>query len=593
MQIRAVQPLFGREVFVMKFTAKRLLAAGAIGVSAIVTPIAVTVALPGVGGLTTVAEAQGSGPDTITFNQPAGTPDTYVFTSPTNGTQTTQQVTPSGKCGTPSVSGGSPILSLTGKQYNPTSNSNYYLNSSSSDPASLTAGAVGACNISPPQSLENKSGKGAEALDFSVLGANTSIIGSGRLFTGAQLWIQRKDSGVAQNPSVNVVLVEFDAVGNQVGSQSCLINGGQGTNVLADTATSAGDAQSDCTGTPAPQSGFATVEVQDWTTSTSISVVTPPPAVGGPSATFTLANTVCGGQTVNANATQGSAAVSLTLNEASSVCKSFTAFTSNESQGADNVEFDASGFSDLHFGAGFVWPAQAYCTPDGSNSTPICAPDTVSYSDPVTGLSVVSQDQMYCAAATPADQLCTTNKAFNYLEPQTTVAAGSSGQAIGSLTSGQLSVVSTSGLLASGQVTVVTSGGLAALKYTGTSGGNTLTGVTVASGSNTWVVSTGDAVAQAGRPATTVAAGSNGQAVGSLASLSVVDSSGLLASGQVSVATSTGSAVLNYTGITNNTLNGVTLASGSGTVSTGGAVDQTQTVIVEIWSGLLDFLVKH
>jgi hypothetical protein len=67
----------------------------------------------------------------------------------------------------------------------------------------------------------------------------------------------------------------------------------------------------------------------------------------------------------------------------------------------------------------------------------------------------------------------------------------------------------------------------------------------------------------------------------------------LLSSGQVTVATSTGSAVLNYTGISNNTLTGVTVASGTGTVSTGGAVDQTQTVIVETWSGLLDWLVRH
>jgi hypothetical protein len=566
----------------MKFTAKRLLAAGAIGISAIVTPIALTVALPGVAG-PPISPAAASSFDQILFNQPSSGADTFQYV-PANGSVSQQTATISGKCAsaTPSPA----ILNVCGEEY---PGLDY-----SGTPSAVAVGSngqfTGAGGISPSWTLDNKSNKGAEALRFSP--ETAGVIGSNRSFLEATIPVTRKDTGVSTNPFVTVELAELNSKGGVLATQDCTLTGNTGTTITVDTNT---PGAANCHETyvvngvlQQTPASFSQVEVRDTTTSTSISV-------GPGTATFTLANTVCGGQTINANATQGSAAVSLTLNEAPSICKSFTAFTSSESQGTDSVEFDAFASSDLHFGALFVWPDQAYCTPDGSNKTAICPPDTVSYSDPVTGQTVTNQDQMYCAAATPADQLCTTNKAYNYIEPQTTVAAGSNGQAIGSLTSGQLSVVSTSGLLASGQVTVVTSGGLAVLKYTATSGGNTLTGVTVVSGSNSWVVSTGQAVAQAGQPATTVAAGSNGQAVGSLASLSVADASGLLASGQVTVATSTGSAVLNYTGITNNTLTGVTLASGTATdtVSTGGAVDQTQTVIVETWSGLLDWFIHH
>ena len=410
----------------MKFTLKRMLAAGAIGVSAIVTPIALTVALPGVSGLTTVAGAQASGPDTITFNQPSSTPDTYVFTSPANQTTTTQQVTPSGKCGTPSVSGGSPILSLRGKEYNPTPNGNYYLNSSTSDPVSISGGVTGACNISPPQSLENKSGKGAEALDFSVLNTNTSIIGANRLITDAQMWIQRKDSGVALNPSVNVVLVEFDSSGNQVGSQSCIINGGQGTDVLADTGATTG---SGCTGTPAPLTGFSTVEVQDQTTSTSISVVSP--AVAGPSATFTLANSVCGGQTINSTPGANGLLIPATLTmTGTGQCKTYATFSAQPDGSLNFAGF--SGGTAVSFNVTITWPKQPMCQPysdvgdgtaddnhpDASSAPipaaltlPVCAPHEFS----VDGTHYF--DQTYCQNAAPPpaavqQQMCTVQKTY-------------------------------------------------------------------------------------------------------------------------------------------------------------------------------------
>jgi hypothetical protein len=576
----------------MKFTAKRLLAAGVVGIAAIVAPLSLAVVLTGVGGAP-ISPAGASAFDQILFNQPSSGADTFQYVPASGQVFQPQTATISGKCA--SASSPPAILNVCGELYTAID----YTGTPSPVAVGSNGQSTGVGGISPSWTIDNKSNKGAEALRFSPENVPNGEIGSNRSFTEATIPITRKDTGVSTNPSLTVQLAELDSHGTVLATQDCTLTGNTGTTITVDTNT-----PGTVNNPPGPgnchetyvlkgvlqqtPSAFSQVEVRDTQTSTSISV-------GPGTATFTLANTVCGGQTVNANATQGSAAVSLTLNEAAGVCKSFTSFTSTNNAGVDDVEFDASASTDLHFTAQFVWPAQAYCTP-GLPSP--CAADTVSYSDPVTGAYVSNQDQTYCAAAAPADQLCTTNKTFNYLEPQTTVAAGSNTQAIGSLTSGQLSVVSTSGLLASGQVTVVTSGGLAVLKYSGTSGGNTLIGVTVISGSNAWVVSTGDAVAQTGQPSTTVPApGSNGVQVGSLTSLNVTDASGLLPSGQVTVATitgsTTGSAVLNYNGIFNNTLNIVGVASGSGAVPSNAPVDQTQTVIVETWSGLLDWTLHH
>jgi IPT/TIG domain len=84
--------------------------------------------------------------------------------------------------------------------------------------------------------------------------------------------------------------------------------------------------------------------------------------------------------------------------------------------------------------------------------------------------------------------------------------------------------------------------------------------------------------------ATTVAAGSNGQNIASLtgANLDVASVTGFSASGgQATVATSAGTATISYTGDSSTApahLSGVSLVSGSGTVSTGGAVNETAIV---------------
>jgi hypothetical protein len=388
----------------MKFTLKRSLVAAAVGIAAVVTPLAVTAALTGTSAIPEAAAgATGTqnSPDQIVYGQTTGTPSTFFEYVPgNNSAPTTQTVNAqNGKCGTPTVSG-APILAVTAKLYASSPSSNYYTNASSAGTVGTSGLAVGVCNISPSWSIENKSGQGAEALDFSP-GSN-SVIGANRDFTDAQIPIQRKDSGVAQ-PGATVQLVEFDSSGNQLASQTCTINGGQGTQITADT--NGPGTGGNCTGTTTSQ--FATVEVRNVTTSTSLSVV-------GPAATFTLGSQVCGGGTIQANASPGAAVAQLTLNEPSTVCKNYSAFTSTTQNGTSQVEFDASGSTDLQFTVQFIWPAQAFCTPDGTNGTTMCAPDTVSYSDPVTGNTVTNQDQTYCAAADLTDQLCTVTKNFNY-----------------------------------------------------------------------------------------------------------------------------------------------------------------------------------
>jgi hypothetical protein len=389
----------------MKFTFKRSLVAASVGIAAVVTPLALTVALTGTSGPEAVAGATGTqnSPDQILFGQTTGTPSTFYEYVPGNGSATTTQaVSSSGSCGSPTVSDpNGPLLAITAKLYAKNPNSNFYANAPSPATVGASGQATGVCDIPPAWSIENKANKGAEALDFS-LGSDKTLIGANRAFTDAQIPIQRKDSGVAQ-PGATVQLVEFDSSGNQLASQTCTIGGGQGTQITADT--NGPGTGGNCTGTTAPL--FNTVEVRNLTTSTSVSVV-------GPVATFTLGSVVCGGSTIQANASPGAATAQLTLNEPSTVCKTYSAFTSTTQNGAEQVEFDASGSTDLQFTVQFLWPAQAFCTPDGSNGTTMCAPDTVSYSDPVTGNTVTNQDQTYCAAADLTDQLCTVTKNFNY-----------------------------------------------------------------------------------------------------------------------------------------------------------------------------------
>ena len=159
-----------------------------------------------------------------------------------------------------------------------------------------------------------------------------------------------------------------------------------------------------------------------------------------------------------------------------------------------------------------------------------------------------------------------------------TIAALDNGVALSAL-AGTLDVASSSTFAATGQVSVVTSSGTAVLGYTGTAAG-TLTGVTLVSGTpDLWTLATGNAVIQS-VATSTVASGDNGVALSALAgTLDVASSSHVsAATGQVSVVTSSGTAVLGYTGTgTGTTLTGVTLVSGTSTwkLATGNPVIQS------------------
>jgi hypothetical protein len=404
----------------MKFTAKRSLVAGAVGLAAIVTPLSLTVALAGSGPASIAGATTGTpaSPDKILYGQ---TPSTYYEYVPGNGNPTTTHPVTSGggKCKPPTDNNANgAILSITAKEYAPSPNTtNYYLNPSSAATPGISGGQTGVCSISPAYTIDNKSGTGAEALDFAP-GTDTTDIGSNRVFTEAQIPIQRKDSGVAQNPVLTVQLAEFDTSGNQVGTQNCAINGGEATQITADTSGNA-----NCTGGLTSQTVFETVEVRDATTSTSISVV-------GPAATFTLGSVVCGGQSIQDS---GTVPATLTLTGTSTQCKSYTTFNSGpNASGQQQVNFDGFSAGSVPFTVTITWPAEPLCQPypftfhPDASSTPIppaeqlpaCAPHEFSLD------GTTFYDQSYCQAPVPPGpgvdpeaSLCTTNKTFNNVNP--------------------------------------------------------------------------------------------------------------------------------------------------------------------------------
>ena len=406
----------------MKLTLKRTLVAAAVGIAAVVTPLSLTAALTGVSKAPgTVAGATGttSSPDQILYGQTTGTPSTFFQYLPGTGTTPPPQtVSPkNGNCGTPTVSDpNGPILSITAKLYAPSPNSNYYANASSPATVGTSNLSTGVCDVSPAWSLENKSGKGAEALDFSP-GPDTAVIGPNRVFTEAQIPIQRKDSGVAQ-PGATVQLVEFDASGTQVASQMCKINGGQGTSITADTIPTAPDTAGNCTGTTAKF--FATVEVQNLTTSTSLSVV-------GPDATFTLGSEVCGQQSIQST---GPVPATLTLTGPTSQCKSYTSFSSGlNANGQESLSFDGFSPGSVPFTVNVTWPAVPLCQPydpttnhpdstSGSVPTSLTLPTCAPHEFSLDGTHYF--DQSYCQTVAPPgpnvlpeQELCTANKSYN------------------------------------------------------------------------------------------------------------------------------------------------------------------------------------
>jgi hypothetical protein len=353
----------------MKFTAKRMLAAGALGVAAVVTPISLSVVLPGISGTPASSATTGTpaSPDKIIYGQTTGTPATFFQYVPGTGPAPLPQTVTAGgpPCGTPTVSGA--ILNLGGKVYAPTPNSDYYLNPSTSAAVGTHQLQTGVCPIMPSSTIDNKTGKGAEALDFSP-GTNT-VIGTNRLFSDAQIPIQRKHSGEGEGdreggsdgdgdsddapPAVTVHLVEYDASGTQLAMQTCTINGPEGTTITADS--NGPGIGGTCTGATAAE--FESVEVQDLTPNTSVSVV-------GPAATFTLASQLCAGDTpIEPTAAPAGVTAPLSVTQG---CKNYSSYTYgiDPATGDQQLNFNAFSSNPVPFTFTVTWaPVEPACQP--------------------------------------------------------------------------------------------------------------------------------------------------------------------------------------------------------------------------------------
>jgi uncharacterized repeat protein (TIGR01451 family) len=252
----------------MRFSVRRIFSAGVIGIAAAVTPIALSVAVPTVGGGAAFAMTTSAGTpcpansqaDEICYVQSTGSGTSATY-QPASGQPTTQAVNPGGGC-----SGGSPIpgtiLPLSAWLY---SNNNYYMGTKT--PAKVaTNPKTGVCSIPQQWSIDNASGSGAEALDFSVGGAG-SPEGAGRFFSTASI-----DIGNNSSSATTVTLVETHS-GSQVGSQTCGLAGG--ATVLTSTLGAP-----TCSGSP-PTGPFDTIEIRVSPIGHGVSVV-------GTSTVFTL-----------------------------------------------------------------------------------------------------------------------------------------------------------------------------------------------------------------------------------------------------------------------------------------------------------------
>jgi hypothetical protein len=440
---------------VMKFTAKRLLAAGAIGISAIVTPIALTAALPGVSNLpSSVAGAQGPF-DQLTYSQSPSGSFTDQYLPAAGGGPGPQPVNISGPCATPtapSPPGPGAALAMCGEVWPlsftpaPTSTANVGANASQGP-------ATGVAAITPAWTIDTKSNKGSESLDFSP--GDPSIIGQSRAFTDAQIQVARKDTGNTGTTQVTVQLAEFSTLlpaqpntSNLLGTQNCFINGQTGTQITVDP--------DQCTvSTPAPPGtatsangaplAFGTLEVRDATEgSTAIAVVGQTPSGQPTPATFELVHDACPGVPVPADSNGTGVSATLTLTGAANgPCKAYSSFIASPGQnnGPPTLAFNGFTTTNVRFTVQITWPAVPLCNPyvddspgnlanagantaTGIPAAPGLVEGTFANECPIHQFSLDSQkfwDQAYCgnalpptaAGAVPQDELCTVTKTYN------------------------------------------------------------------------------------------------------------------------------------------------------------------------------------
>jgi hypothetical protein len=345
--------------------------------------------LLGAGIWTQLSSAGAAGQDKIQYNQQTGSSGTYILYVPGDGSKTTKQsVTSGGGCATPTPSG-TPILAF-GARFYPSG----YLGSSSAAVVGAYKSRTGVCSIPQSWSIEVN-----EALRFSV-GANSLV--AGRLFSRAQLQLEREDKSSAGSAPVTGQLVEF-LNGTQVGTQNFSIAAPDGTQITADTGVSA--------------NAFDTVEIRVTSPAAgSISVV-------GPTSTFTLANQICVTETINTSSTDGTATsgqVSASITYAgntvdSTRCKPYTSFTATttdaNSSNGKAIEFLSSQVAGAHLTTHFDWGYFPYCRPDAAVAGVPTCPTT--YIDFGSG----ENPQVYCAAANPptTPAWCTTKRTFDYV----------------------------------------------------------------------------------------------------------------------------------------------------------------------------------
>ena len=385
----------------MKLTRHRMLLAGVVGVAAVVIPVSVPFVESQLAGVAAATSTLAS-PDHITYVQGTGTGGTYFEYIPGDGSATTTQViTPSGRCGTPTVATSPAILGLSGLLYPPDRDisgppdNDDYLGSPSPVPVGSSRQHTGVCGFPSYSQIENVPFLGEEGLDFTTLGANPAI-GSNRIFSDAQIQLQSEQWW--PGAPIPVTLVELLG-GSQVGSTTCTIPSPVGSIITADT-----NGNSSCSVTQAPISGFDTVEVEVPHDYTAVSVVG--------TSTFTLAPQVCGGQSISS-----SGPISATLSIPSSGgCQSYTSFSSSiDTSGNQNLTYDAYSPNLLTVPYTFTtpWAPQTDCAPvtdPPANPLPTCSPSRIT----LNGSTYT--DQSYCSTPTTADPLCTENKTYNYTQ---------------------------------------------------------------------------------------------------------------------------------------------------------------------------------
>jgi hypothetical protein len=310
------------------------------------------------GGATTVTP----NPDTIQYVQTTGSNGTYLKYVPGDGSKaTTQSVTSGGGCATPTPSG-VPILAFSAEYYP----AGYAGDTVNTAVVGAYKSRTGVCQIPQAWSIEVN-----EGLEFGV-GGNSLV--AGRLFSRAQIQLEREDKSTATSPPVTGQLVERVGTAT-VGTVNFSIAGPNGTATTVDTG--------------AGPVGFDSVEIRVLTPGTgSVSVV-------GPTSTFTFAGKICPGNSI----TTSSNDVAATFTYVSgSTCKSYTAF--NASSTDKSVTFLSQQLAGAHMTAAFDWGYFPNCRADGyaDPDTPPCPVTLVDFGDGVF------HPATYCAAVDPNAQ---------------------------------------------------------------------------------------------------------------------------------------------------------------------------------------------